>query len=107
MVLTYANLIPSMAKKRKTRQDKIILQLKRELAQKTSLPPSTSKKAKPSQEAISKTLKTETKQARPQEKTDISIISFDHKLIRHDLAKTLTLSLIVISLEFMLYLALR
>lgn len=96
-----------MAKKRKTKQEKIILQLKRELAQKASVSPSTSIKSKPRQEAISKTLKIEPKQARTREKTDVSVLSFDPKLIRHDLIKTLILSFIIISLEFMLYLALR
>lgn len=96
-----------MAKKRKTKQEKIILQLKRELAKKSQVPASISTKFKPSQEAISQPLKTKTRQARFQEKTDISVLSFDPKLIRHDLIKTLILSLVVISFELMLYLALR
>lgn len=96
-----------MGKKRKTRQEKIILRLKRELAKKTPVPASISTKSKPSQEAISKPTKIEAKQALTKEKTDISVLSFDPKLIRHDLIKTLILSLVVISLEFMLYLALR
>lgn len=107
MALTYANLIPSMAKKRKTRQEKIILQLKRELAQKTQIPTSTSTKTKPSQEAISKPEKIEPKQARKEKKADISILSYDPKLIRRDLIKTFILSLVIISFELMLYLALR
>lgn len=96
-----------MAKKRKTRQEKIILQLKRELAKKSQVPASISTKSKPSQEAISQPPKIKAKQAHAQEKSDISISSFDPKLIRHDLIKTLILSLVVISLELMLYLALR
>lgn len=96
-----------MAKKRKTRQEKIILQLKRELAKKTQAPASISTKSKPSQEAISKPPKIEAKQVPTKEKTDISVLSFDPKLIRHDLIRTLLLSLVVISLELMLYLALR
>lgn len=96
-----------MAKKRKTRQEKIILQLKRELAKKTQAPASISTKSKPSQEAISKPPKIEAEQADTRKKTDISVLSFDPKLIRHDLIKTLILSLVVISLELVLYLALR
>jgi len=96
-----------MAKKRKTRQEKIILQLKRELAKKTKAPASISIKSKPSQEAILKKPKIEPDEVRPGKKSDISIFSFDPKLIRHDLIKTLILSLVVISLELMLYLALR
>ena len=95
-----------MAKK-KTRQEKIILQLKRELAKKSQIPVSISTKSKPSQEAISKPKKIEPKQARITKKADISTLSFDPKLIRRDLIKTLILSLVVISLELMLYLALR
>lgn len=96
-----------MTKKRKTRQEKIILQLKRELAKKNQISASRGTKTKPSQEAIFKPSKTKTKQTRPSKKDDISVFSFDSKLIRRDLVKTLILSLIVISLELMLYLALR
>lgn len=96
-----------MAKKRKTRQEKIILQLKRELDKKSQVVASISTKSKPSQEAISQPPKIKAKQTPTEKKTDVSILSFDTKLIRHDLIKTLILSLVVISLEFMLYLALR
>lgn len=96
-----------MAKKRKTRQEKIILQLKRELAKKTQVPASISTKSQPRQEAILEQPKVEAKKEHKREKADISIFSFDPKLIRHDLMKTFTFSLVVISLEFMLYLALR
>ena len=96
-----------MGKKRKTRQEKIILQLKRELAKKSQVPTSISTKSKPSQEAISKPPKIEPEEVRPGKKTDVSVFSFDPRLIRRDLIKTLILSLAVISLEFMLYLALR
>lgn len=96
-----------MAKKRKTRQEKIILQLKRELAQKTSVPAPTSTKSKPRQGAISQPAKIEAKQARVREKADVSILSSSPKLIKRDLLKTLILSLAVISLEVVLYLALR
>ncbi len=107
MEFNYDNLNSSMAKKRKTRQEKIILQLKRELAKKTPAPVSTSTKSKPRQGAISQTAKIEAKQARVREKTDVSVLSFDPRLIKRDLLKTLVLSLAVISLEVMLYLALR
>lgn len=96
-----------MAKKRKTKQEKIILQLKRELAKKTLVSSSPNIKSKPSQEAILKSPKSKIKPIRLEKEVDISVFSFDPKLIRHDLIKTLFLSLIVISFEFMLYLALR
>jgi len=96
-----------MAKKRKTRQEKIILQLKRELAKKTKISAPISIKSEPSQEAILKQAKIEVKDTIPEKEADISVFSFDPKLIRRDLLKTLILTLIVISLEFVLYLALR
>lgn len=96
-----------MAKKRKTRQEKIILQLKRELAKKAQTPTSSGIKSKPRQEAILKKPKIKLKEVKVRKEPDISTLSFDPKLIRRDLAKTLILSLAVISLEFMLYLALR
>lgn len=96
-----------MSKKRKTRQEKIILQLKRELAKKTQVSPSISTKSKPRQGAILKPAEIEPEEVKPSKKTDISILSFDQELIRRDLLKSLILSLAVISLEFVLYLVLR
>lgn len=96
-----------MAKKHKTRQEKIILQLKRELAKKSQIPAQISTKFKPRQEAILKEIKIEVEQIPLKEKIDLSAFSFDPKLIRRDLFKTLGLSLIVVSFEFVLYLALR
>ncbi|OGV88606.1 hypothetical protein A2Z41_01995 [Microgenomates group bacterium RBG_19FT_COMBO_39_10] len=96
-----------MAKKRKTRQEKIILQLKRELAKKSQVPASKNTEPEPSQEAISQPKKIKVEKKLSLKKTDISILSSEPSLIRHDLVKTLILSLAVISLEFVLYLALR
>lgn len=110
MILDWIGVIVNqekMAKKRKTRQEKTILQLKRELAKKTPVPALVSTKIKPSQEAISQAPKIKAKQTPPQQKADISTLSYDPRLIRRDLIKTLILSLAVISLELMLYLALR
>lgn len=88
-----------MAKKRRTRQEKIITQLKRELNKRT--------KFKPSQEAISQPEKIELPRKALGEKTDSSVFSSNLVLIKKDLLKTLILSLIVFSLEFVLYLKLR
>ena len=96
-----------MAKKRKTRQEKIILQLKRELAQKTQVPASSGIKSPPRQEAVFPTLKMKAKKASLIEKPVVSVLSYDPKLIKRDLTKTLILSLAVVSLELVLYLALR
>lgn len=96
-----------MAKKRKTRQEKIILQLKRELARQKAKPASRSKKIEPRQEAISPEPKIKPQKRLKEKKTDISILSYDARLIRKDLLKTLTLTLIALSFELVLYLRLR
>jgi len=96
-----------MAKKRKTKQEKIILQLKRELAKKTQVPASSGIKSQPRQEAVFPTPKIKAKKASLTEKPVVSVLSYDPKLIKRDLTKTLILSLAVVSLELMLYLALR
>jgi len=96
-----------MAKKRKTRQEKIILQLKRELAQKTQIPTSSGIKSPPRQEAVFSTPKMKAKKISPTEKPVVSVLSYDSKLIKRDLFKTFLLSLAVVSLELVLYLALR
>ena len=96
-----------MAKKRKTRQEKIILQLKRELAQKEVQVPSLKPKTKPSQGAISFQPKPKAPRLTKEKKTDISTLSHDSRLIKKDLAKTLILTLIALSLQLVLYLRLR
>lgn len=88
-----------MPKKRKTRQEKVILQLKRELAK--------SRKSKPSQEAKSVEPQFEPKEKLPQKKTASSDFSYNPNLIKKDLIKTSILALLVIGLELMLYLKLR
>jgi hypothetical protein len=99
--------IQRMAKKRKTKQEKIILQLKRQLAKKTPPPVSSGIKLPPRQEANFSPPKIKAEKRLAVEKPDVSVLSYDPKLIKRDLAKTLFLSLAVISLEFVLYLALR
>lgn len=87
-----------MAKKRKTRQEKVILQLKRKVAQGTSFKPS--QEAKISEPAIEVKTKPDPK------KTDAAILSYDLSLVKKDLLKTLVLSAIILSLEVVLYLKL-
>lgn len=96
-----------MGKKRKTRKEKIILQLKRELAREKSKTVSPSRKIEVRQEAISPEPKIKPRKQVKEKKTDISILSYDPKLIRKDLLKTLILTLIAISLELVLYFTLR
>lgn len=96
-----------MAKKRKTRREKIITQLRRELErqkEKTVVP---TKKFPVRQEAISPQPQIEPQRAKPEKKTDISIFFYDPRLVRKDLAKTLILALVAISLEVVLYFYLR
>lgn len=89
---------PDMAKRHKTRQQKIILQLKRQLAD---------KQIKPRQEAISYRIEPEAKKIVRSEKTDKLSLSLDPRLIKKDLLKTLALTLGIVSLEAVLYLKLR
>jgi len=105
-----------MSKKRKTREQKIILQLKRKLAQQTLYRTVTGQAAKtispgikfePSQEAVSQPAKIEPEKEVVLKKTDFSIFSYDPKLIKKDLLKTLIFSLIIFSLEVVLYLKLK
>jgi len=96
-----------MAKKRKTRREKIITQLRRELERQKQKTAVSSRKPKARQEAISKQPQVEPKQPEKPKKDDISIFSYDPKLIRKDLAKTLILALFAVSLEVVLYFYLR
>jgi hypothetical protein len=103
----FSAIVNPMGKKRKTKQEKIILQLKRQLAQQAKKTKSPSIKFEPSQEAISKPQNFKSKKVLPIKKPDISVFSFDPKLIKKDLLKTAVLSLIIFSLEIVLYLKLR
>jgi hypothetical protein len=96
-----------MAKKRKTRKEKIILQLKRELAKERKKTISSNRKIEARQGAISTQTKKQPKKPSQEKKTDISIFSYDPRLIKKDLLKTAFLAAIALSLEFVLYLKLR
>jgi len=87
-----------MSKRRKTRQEKIILQLKRQVFGSTEF--------KPSQEAKFSEPKIEIKPKPEEKKADITIFSYNPSLIKKDIFKTLILTLIIISLEVVLYLKL-
>jgi len=88
-----------MAKRHKTKQQKIIAQLRRKLAQ------SSSNQAR--QEPVSYRINTKAKIVSTPERTDKPDLSFNPKLIRKDLIKTLALTLGIISLEAVLYFKLR
>lgn len=98
MILKPADVIVNhMGKKRKTRQEKIILQLKRQLNTKFT----------PRQGAILKPAEAKVQFEYNLKKPDHSILSYNNELVKKDLLKTLILTLAIISLEFVLYLKLR
>lgn len=90
-------IVNKMAKKRKTRQEKIIIQLKRQLNTKST----------PRQEAILKPTEAKIQPEYNFKKPDSSILFYNNELVKKDLLKTLVLTLAVISLEFVLYLKLK
>ncbi len=96
-----------MPKKRKTRQQKIILQLKRELAKERKKVVSPIKKKEARQGAISFRPQVQPKKSSQEKKTDISIFSYDPRLIKKDLVKTALLATLALSFEFVLYWKLR
>lgn len=87
-----------MSKKHKTRREKIILQLKRQVSEST--------KFKPSQGANFSEPKIEIEPKPEAKKVDVAIFSYNPSLIKKDLFKTLILTAIIISLEVVLYLKL-
>lgn len=91
------DIVNQMAKKRKTKQEKIILHLKRQLDTKIA----------PRQEAILKPVEAKISPASNLKRSDSSILFYNNRLIKKDLLKTLILTLIIISLEFVLYWKLR
>lgn len=88
-----------MSKKRKTKEQKIISQLRRELKKKATFEPS--QEANYSAPVIQKNI------INVQKKTDKSILLPNSKPIRHDLIKSLILALAVLSFELVLYWKLR
>jgi len=96
-----------MPKKRKTRQEKIILQLKRQLARERAGKPVSASFERVSQEAkvkavpVAKPKKIQTKKAYK------SVFFYDSALVKKDLIKVMILTLGILSLEFVLYLKLR
>lgn len=96
-----------MSKKRKTRQKKIILQLKRKLDQEKLFPPQINTVLKTSQEEVFLKTEPEIKKEKIEKITDVKANFGDLKLIRKDLIKTLLITFFIISLEVVLYLKLR
>lgn len=90
-------IVNHVSKKRKTRREKIILRLKRQLGTKSA----------PRQEAILKSAEPKIQPEINFKRPDSSILFYNEALVKNDLLKTLILALVVISLEFVLYLKLR
>ena len=97
-----------MSKKRKTKREKIILQLKRQLKQKKPSPNSVLEiKSEVSQEAISTQPQFKPEKINKEKIADTSVFSDSLKLTKKDLLKTLILGILIISFEIVLYLKLR
>ena len=96
-----------MGKKRKTKQQKIILQLKRQLNQNRPISAPISTELPISQEEVFSQPQAQVQEAKVSKISDVSSYSGNLKLIKKDLLKTLLLTLAVISFEVVLYLRLR
>jgi hypothetical protein len=96
-----------MGKKRKTKQQKIILQLKRQLNQNRPISAPISTELPISQEEVFRQPQAQVQEVGPSKISDVSSYSGNLKLIKKDLLKTLLLTLAVISFEVVLYLKLR
>lgn len=96
-----------MAKKKRTRQEKVIRQLKRELNQLKDQKAKPRVKSTPRQGAISSSLPEPKSKKAKLKKPAKSVLFYDPKLVRNDLIKSLLLTLGVITLEVVLYLRLR
>lgn len=96
-----------MPKKRKTRQEKIILKLKRQLAQQKTETTFPGTELQPRQEAIYYRPKRNANPESALEKLDKPIFSYDLNLVKKDILKTIILTLAIFSFELVLYLKLR
>lgn len=95
-----------MGKKRKTRQQKVIAQLRRELAKKEGKTVSESTQAQTRQGAKIFEAKTPTFEPEKEKKLELPPLSIDNHCLKKDLLKTLALTVAVLSLELVLYLKL-
>lgn len=101
------DIVNPMPKIRKTRQEKIILKLKRELSQKGVQNSSSNTIPQVRQEAILTQPNLKLEENSEVKKIDTSALSFNPKLVKMDVLKTLALTVFIISLEIVLYLRLR
>lgn len=96
-----------MGKKRKTKQQKIILQLKRQLGQHQPISSPISTELPISQEEVFSQPQIQAQEPKVPKISDVSAYSGHLKLIKKDLLKTLALTLAIFSFEVVLYLKLR
>jgi hypothetical protein len=96
-----------MPKSKKTRQQKIILNLKRQIAHQTRRKTTPSSQIELRQEVISQAeLKVPSKRKEAKKPSE-SIFFYNPRLVSKDLLKSLSLTAIVVVLEIVLYLNLR
>jgi len=95
-----------MGKKRKTRQQKIILQLKRKLANQSVKEVPEKAKTLVRQGVISYRPLIQTKTNLPEKKQGNIAFSYDQRLVKKGLFKTLILALAIIGFQIVLYLKL-
>jgi len=96
-----------MGKKRKTRQEKIILQLKRKIAAQKTKEAFLESKPEIRQEANSYRYLSRVQENLSTKKQDNIAFSYGPKLVKRDIFKTLVLSLIIIGFQLVIYLKLR
>jgi len=96
-----------MGKKRKTRQEKIILQLKRKIAAQKTKEAFLQQNKEVRQEVISYRSLTQPQKNLPEKKQENMAFSYDPMLVKKDLLKTLFLALLIFSLQIVLYLRIR
>ena len=96
-----------MGKRRKTKQQKIILQLKRQLNQQPRISVPKNTESQVSQEEVLIKPQVQLQEPKTSKISDVSTHSVNLKLIRKDLLKTLVLTLAIIGFEIVLYLKLR
>lgn len=95
-----------MGKRRKTKQAKIISQLKRELAQQAAAGHPVKPESRPSQEAKIFEPKPELFEAKEEKRSALKLHSEEYSFLKRDLVKTLAISAAILSLEIVLYLRL-
>jgi hypothetical protein len=96
-----------MAKKRRTRQEKIFQQLKKNVHLKQSNDVEKRYEFTPSQDAVSSfERKAEIKSAATK-KADMSVFSYDPRTVKKDLLKTFLLTVLIVAIQVMLYLKLK